>query len=856
MRRFDVMRRITIAAALILAAGNAWAEEEPQEAAPKSESAEAAPAEAEAAPAETEAAPAETEAVEQESAAAEPSLVRLDIYPPDITLHTAADRQKMVIVATRSDDVTMDVTAEASIAVGNDSLLRIESGVCFPGADGETELTASFGGLTAKVPVKVTAATAGRPISFRLDVMPVLMRGGCNTGSCHGAARGKDGFRLSLFGFDPAGDYFRITRELGTRRINLARPEASLFMEKAVGSVPHTGGKRFATESEYYDTLLTWLEHGAADDAGEVPKVTKLEIYPPNAVLSGEGTTQSFIARAQYADGTSRDVTSLVVFMTNNENSAAIDSGGLVTAGARGEAFVMARFDTHTEGSQVIVLPADLNYTPPEEPPVNYVDELVNAKLQKLRILPSEICSDEVFLRRATLDITGLLPTEDEYHAYMSDEDPEKRAKLVDALLEKKEFSEIWAMKWAELLMIRTSNIVAYKPVFLYSNWLTDQISNDVPLDQMIRELLSAKGGTFTNPPTNYYEIERSTLKVAENVAQVFMGIRTQCAQCHNHPFDRWTMDDYYSFAAFFSQIGRKTGEDYRETIIFNSGSGEVKHLVGGRVMPPKFLGGETPDVKGKDRREVLAAWLASPENPYFATSVANRVWSHFFGVGIVEPVDDIRISNPASNPELFETLGGKFTEYGYDFKQLVRDICNSQTYQRASQRNESNATDELNFAHSRLRRIKAENLLDVISTVTETKEKFRGLPVGARATQIADGRTSNYFLTTFGRSARSTVCSCDVKTEPTLSQALHLINGGSVHAKIGQGGVVKQMLDEEKAPAEAVRSLYVRCLSRQPTADEESKLVAMVDGAENKQAALEDIFWALLNSREFIFNH
>jgi len=783
-------------------------------------------------------------------------IVRIDAYPPEVKLRTASDRQSFVVVATRSDDVTLDITDQVETTIANPELVRLEGNVLYPVADGATEIEFRHGEFSVKLPITVEEAATVPAVSFKLDVMPVFMRAGCNTGSCHGAARGKDGFRLSLFGFDPDGDHHRLTRELATRRLNLAIPERSLLLEKAVGSVPHTGGKRFETDSEYYQALLSWLKAGALPDPGEVPKCEMVEVFPPKAVLQGEGTTQRFIARATYADGTDRDITNLAVFLSNNDNSAAIEQDGQVTAAARGEAFVMARFDTHTVGRQVLVLPEELDYTPPEEPPVNYIDELVGAKLRKLRVLPSGLCSDEVFLRRVTLDITGTLPAEEQYSQFIADTAPDKRAKLIDQLLERKEFSEIWAMKWAELLMIRSTNRVSYKSAFLYANWLTEQISTDVPLDQMVRELLGATGGTFSNPATNFYEVERDRLKMAENVAQVFMGIRTQCAQCHNHPFDRWTMDDYYSFAAFFAQIGRKTGEDYRETIVFNSGGGEVKHLVGGRVMAPKFLGGEVPDVKGKDRRKVLADWLASPQNPYFATSVANRVWAHFFGIGIVEPIDDVRVSNPPSNPELFEALGAKLTEYGYDFKQLVRDICNSNTYQRTTERNPSNEFDELNFAHSNLRRIKSELLLDCISQVTETKDKFRGLPLGAKATQIADGGTSNYFLSTFGRAPRTTVCACDAKTDPTLSQALHLINGDTVGKKIEQGGVIKTRLDAGQTPEQVIESLYIRCLSRKPTVEEQQKLSEVVAAAPDTQQGLQDVFWALLNSREFLFNH
>ena len=335
------------------------------------------------------------------------------------------------------------------------------------------------------------------------------------------------------------------------------------------------------------------------------------------------------------------------------------------------------------------------------------------------------------------------------------------------------------------------------------------------------------------------------------------MGMRVQCAQCHNHPFDRWTQDDYYGLTAFFAQIGRKQGEDQRETIIFNSGGGETKHPVGGRVMPPKFLGGDRPDVAGKDRRVVMAEWLASPRNPWFATSFANRVWAQFFGVGIVEPVDDFRVSNPASNPELLEELGRRFTASNYDLKALVRDICNSRTYQRSTERNQSNASDDRNFAHANLRRIKAENLLDAISLVTDTKDKFKGLPLGARAVQIADGSTSTYFLTTFGRATRETVCSCEVKMEPTLSQALHLLNGKTVNDKIQAGGVLKTLLAAPGLPEDRIVDLYVRCLSRVPTREELDQLLPLMTAeGVNPEQAFGDLFWALLNSREFLFNH
>jgi hypothetical protein len=640
------------------------------------------------------------------------------------------------------------------------------------------------------------------------------------------------------------------------RRINLALPEESLLLEKATGAVPHTGGTRFTAKSELHQTIMRWLEAGAPLDPATVAKPVSLELLPKSAVLDGKGATQQMVVRAKYGDGTERDVTNLALFLSNNDTSAVISPDGVVTGKDRGEAFVMARFATFTVGAQIIVLPKGLKFSFPQVKENNYIDTLVNNKLKKLRIAPSELCGDEAFLRRAYIDIVGLLPTVEEYKRFMASKDPAKRDKLVDELLGRKEFAELWVMKWAELLQIHSSNQVSTKAMLLYYNWLQDKIAKNVPMDKMVQELLAAKGGTFKNPATNYYQNETDTLKVSENVAQVFMGMRIQCAQCHNHPFDRWTQDDYYSFAAFFSQIGRKGADDPRETVIFNSSGGEVAHPVGGRVMKPKFLGGATPNVTGKDRRAMLAKWLASPDNPYFATNLANIVWAHFFGMGIIHEVDDVRVSNPASNPELLQELGKKFTEYKYDFKKLVRDICTSRTYQLSTQANASNQGDTRNFARGNIRRIRAETFLDCISQATETKNKFPGLPFGARAVQIGDGRVSTYFLSTFGRATRETVCSCEVRLEPTLSQSLHLLNGETTTQKIQAGNLIGRRLAAKKPVAEVIEELYLRTLCRKPLPAERSKLEKILAGEKEQQKILEDVFWALLNSREFMFNH
>lgn len=804
--------------------------------------------------------PAETAPVPV--AKVQPKIVSLDVYPPEITLNHSEDKQHVIAVATLDDGVTRDVTTEVNwqftSAEADQGAVAINEGLVTATRNGLAQLDVKLGELGAKADIHATGIEKTKEISFRHDVMPVFLRAGCNAGGCHGASRGKDGFRLSLFGYDPAGDHHRLTRELIGRRVNLALPEESLLLTKAVASVPHSGGKRFEPGSVYYSKIKQWIDKAAPNDVEDAPSVDALRLYPPKAALESGGKTQQFVAVADYSDGTSRDVTHLVVFQSSDAGSAAVDLDGLVTSGRRGEAFVMARFDTHTVGSQVLSLPAESDYAPPvEDDQLGDIDQLVNNKLRTMRILPSELAGDEEFLRRVTLDIAGQLPTSAEREAFLGDEDPAKRPAKIDELLARPAFADLWAKKWADLLLVRTEvNRVEYKGMYRYWEWLRNQVRDGVPLDQMVHGLLTASGTTFDSPATNFYQIEPNSLKTAENVAQSLLGLRVQCAQCHNHPFDRWTMDDYYGFTAFFTQIGRKRAEDWREHIVFDRRSGEARHPVGNAVVKPKLLGDEVPDIAGRDRREVVADWITSPENPYFAPSIANRVWAHFFGTGIVEPIDDIRVSNPPSNPELFDLLGEKLVEYGFDMKPLVRDICNSQAYQRSSLTNESNEGDMRNFARHMPRRIPAEMLLDAISTATGAEERLPGLPPGARAVEIADGRAPHYFLKTFGRSQRSTVCACETDAQPTLSQALHMLNGSTTNQKIKSGKLVSKWLDDGKSANEVIDRIYARSLSRLPTEEERNEYAPLLAEKEKPVAELEDIFWAVLNSREFLFNH
>lgn len=793
----------------------------------------------------------------------DPMIEKIEAFPAKVALETAADFHRVIIIARMKDASTHDITRQSKVTLGDPSLAALDGTVLLPKKDGTTTLTIEYRGLRTEVPVTVKDAETPRPISFQLDVMPVLTAAGCNMGSCHGSARGQDGFHLTLYGFDPKGDHFRLTTEMAGRRLNLALPEESLLITKADGSVPHTGGKLIEKDSPFHKTLVQWVRDGAQFDQGEIPQPTAIEVEPKQMVLTGSHIEVPLAVRATYSDGTDRDVSTLSSFSTSNDNSVKIEeSTGLAASKERGEAFLLARFHTFTEGAQAIVVPDDLPYVRPEFPAFNYVDNHVAEKLNKLRIIPSELSEDEVFLRRAFLDIAGVPPTVDERAAFIADTRPDKRDALVDELLGRKEFTEMWVMKWAELMQIRTFNDgpkqVSYKAALNYYQWLRERIASNMPFNELVRELLAAEGGTFSSPATNFFQIEQDVLKLTENVAQVFMGTRIQCAQCHNHPFDRWTMDDYYGFAAFFSQVKRKPAEDPRERIVFDGG-GEVQNPVTKQNVEPKFLGGPRPELKNITRREAVAGWLASTDNEWFARNVVNIVWAHFNGVGIVDPVDDVRVSNPPSNPELLDALAEKFISYNYDFKKLVRDICTSRTYQLSTRTNPGNATDNRNFSHGMIRRVRAEVLLDSISMVTATPNKFKGLPLGARAVQIADGNTTNYFLTTFGRATRATVCSCEVKMEPNLSQALHLLNGDTTHQRIRQGKVVENLLAAGRSPQEVIDHLYLLTLSRQPTDEERGKLLAAVAEVTEAPAVLEvleDIFWALLNSKEFIFNH
>jgi len=705
-----------------------------------------------------------------------------------------------------------------------------------------------------------------RPISFRLDVMPVLFRAGCNSGGCHGAAIGKDGFHLSLFGYDPAGDYYRLTQQIPGRRLDLAVPEQSLLLLKAIGAVPHSGGRRFKPDTEYYNTLLQWIRAGAPDDSANVPQVTGLSLVPEKFVFTGKEKEKRkpLEVVAKYSDGSTRVVNNLALYLTNNKNTADIDDKGVVSPGKRGDTFVFARFAKFTIGAEITVLPPG-KFKWPKIAGYNYIDGLIDDKLKNLRIIPSALAGDEVFLRRAYFDLIGMPPKPEEYYSFLKDKSRTKRAALVDELLDRPEFADLWAAKWAETLKVRSDNNSAFgtdrKAAYEYYEWIHDQMRRNVPLDQFVRAQVDGTGSNLTNPAVNLYTMlpqgQYDPKAVAQDVAQVFTGMRVQCAQCHNHPFDRWTQDDYYGFVSFFTGVKRKVASEAREFYIYDDpNAAPAKHLLDGHPVPARFLGGDAPDVKGKDPRAALAEWLTSKDNSWFRENLANRIWAQFFGRGIVDPVDDVRISNPPSNRELLQALGRKLAEYNFDAKKLIRDICNSRTYQLSEVPNETNRDDADQFSRAHLRRLRADVLLDAIAGVTGTPTAFGQMPGGLRAVQLDEGNriSNNYFLKTFGLCSRESVSASETRLEPTLAQALHLVNGDTVETKISRSTVVSTLLAAKKPAAEILDEMFIRTLSRKPSETEKKKLMPLL--TSNDRKAYDDVFWALLNSTEFEFNH
>ena len=723
-----------------------------------------------------------------------------------------------------------------------------------------------FGVFGAACLLLMAMAASAEPVSFRNDVMAVVSKTGCNAGTCHGNANGKAGFKLSLRGEDPEFDFKAFTRDVFSRRANPFDPDQSLVLLKATAQVAHEGGARFRKDSDAYKTLRTWIAGGLANDAASAPTVTRMDVEPAEGILIEPTNSVRLTAHAEFSDGTRRDVSSLAVYEPSSQ-MVKVDADGVVTAAKSGEVTVIVRFLERQVPVRLAFVPTRPNFVWSKPAARNFIDEQVFAKLRGLRMNPSDVCTDSEFVRRAYLDVLGILPTGDEARAFVADKQRNKRTQLIDRLLERSEFPDFWALKWADLLR-NEEKVQDRKGVQLFHRWIRQSIAEDKPLDQFVRELLSARGSTYAQPASSYLRALRDPIARAESTAQVFLGTRLQCAKCHNHPFDRWTQSDYYDWAQVFSPVQYKVLENNRrdkldthefvgEQIVWAGNQKAVINPKTAKAAQTRFLG-ETR----AERSTALAQWIT--EQPMFAQSQVNRIWFNLIGRGIVDPIDDFRATNPASHPALLDALAKEFVRSKFSLRHMIRLIMNSRTYQLSSLPNDTNRDDESNFSRALIQRLSAEQLLDAQSQVTGVPLQFTGYPAGMRATQLPGVRAvrtrerkpsdEDQFLTTFGKPMRLLTCECERSSETSMGQAFHLISGPTINDFLtAPENRLSQLLGSGKTHHTMVEDLYWSALTRAPTASELAKAVEVLKKAPDQRTALEDLTWALLNAKEFL---
>jgi hypothetical protein len=789
----------------------------------------------------------------------------LVVQPAAVALRGPRAVQQLVVTGKYADGSQRDLTALCEISCDANIAAVGEYGFITPKKNGATSLVVRAGGQTINAPLTVTDFDKPQPVSFRNEVIAALNVGGCNAGACHGTPSGKNGFKLSLRGFDPDADFAQLTRDVLGRRTDRQTPDASLMLQKALGRVPHEGNQRYPANSLPARAIRSWLAEGLREDAADVPSVKSIQIVPGPRVLTAPARFQQLAVLGSFSDGSIRDVTRLTVFSSSDPSVAEVNANGLVEFRSAGEVAILCRYLMSLETVRLTYLEPKQGFSWTNPPEQNYIDKFVFAKLKMLSLPPSELCTDDEFVRRAYLDVCGVLPTPAEVKAFLAGTDKDKRAKLIDALLERPEYADFWTLKWSDVLR-SNRKAVGVKGVYVFQQWLRGHIDKNTGLDAVVRELLTASGSTYANPPANYYRIARDPQNLAETTAQLFFGVRLQCSKCHNHPFERWTQDDYYSFAAFFARVKQK--KDALEPgpnpqtpgaeVIYADRAGEVVQPRTNKTMAPKFMGGATPTIPpGQDRRIALADWLTSGNNPFFAKSVANRIWFHLNGKGIVDPVDDFRDSNPSANDELLDALAKDLVAHKYDVRHLIRTIMNSRTYQLSAQANSFNKDDSKYFSHAVTKLLTAEQLLDAICAVTESPEKFNGMPLGTRAVQLPDGDGNHPFLKTFGQPARELACECEREGDSNLAQALQLINGPTLNDKLrSPKSRLSRLLAAKTPDAEILNELYLATLSRLPSSEDSRAALDHVFKSEDKRKAWEDVQWALLNAKEFLFRH
>ncbi len=794
---------------------------------------------------------------------------KLVVLPPSVDLFGPKAKQQLVAEASLADHQE-DWTRTAEWSSSGPRIATVdEHGLVLPVSDGEVTITARAKGITASVSVRVKNSHAAVAWNFRNDVIPVMTKMGCNQGACHGALAGKNGFKLSLRGYDPDADYDTLTRASVGRRVSLTDPAASLIVAKPSFAIPHGGGKRFAKDSLEYQVIEGWIAAGAPPPSANDVQIRGLEVFPAAAVLAPEAE-QQIVVRANYSDGHSQDVTRWVKFSSSNEGVATVDDWGRVKMNGSGEAAITLYYSSRVLYSRLSVpfaneISAD---TYGKYPRRNFIDDLALAKWKSLHLAPSKNADDAEFLRRAYLDAAGVLPTSEDVENFLADTASDKRAKLIDRLMQRDEFVDYWSYKWSDLLLVSSRRLNS-TAMWAFYDWIRESVKQNKPWNQFAKDIFLASGSTRENGALNYFVLHKDPIELSENATQAFLGQRITCARCHNHPLEKWTQVQYYQMANLFARVGVKNGAAPGENIVFAKVSGDVLYPKLARPLPPAPLDAASISLdSNEDRRIVFAQWLTSPDNAMFSRTIVNRVWANFMGRGLVDPMDDLRATNPASNEELLAALSKDFVEHGYDVQRLIRTIMNSSLYQLSSEANATNQSDNIYYSKHIIRRLSGEVILDAMSQVTGAPAAFAGYPVGTRALQLPDTQVKSDFLASFGRPARILCDAAERASDPTITQALHVINGDTLNKKLSSPeGTITLFLKLGLSDRRILEYMYLSAFSRYPSDSERTTLAAALaktrleKGTEEARRdahrqALEDMVWAMLTSKEFLFNH
>ncbi len=785
-------------------------------------------------------------------------LAEIVVSPTSVMLDRPESSQQLLVSVAQADRMTIDVSRAATYEVAQPEIAVIEpTGLVHPLRDGQTEIIIRHDGKEVRVPLEVRHFGTPEPVSFHNEIVPLLTKARCNNGGCHGKAEGQNGFKLSIFGFDAAADFAAIVKEGRGRRVFVTAPDHSLLLRKGAAEIPHGGGRKIEPDSYQSARLERWIAEGAGFDdlASQSNRIVAIEVEPLQQSLLAGGAQQLRVTAIDSA-GNRRCVTAEAEYESNAASIADVNQRGLVEASdIPGEAAILVRYLGHVAVSRITLPRPDVEFQRPPE--ANFIDRLVWDKLQRLGIAPGEVADDATLLRRVYLDTIGTLPTSAEVREFLADNASDKRTRLIDRLLERDEYVDYWTMRWLDILRADQLQISPQGTVAM-QQWLRRQFRENRPFDEFARELLTVQGSTTAEGPASFYKILNKPDEASRAISQLLLGVRIECAQCHHHPSERWSQADYVGLAGFFTGVKLKKLPNGNEAVVSLGGS-DLLHPRTGETIAARPLGGEPADFSlASDRRIALAAWMTSESNPFFAKAIANRIWAHYFGRGLVEPIDDMRDTNPASNEPLMNALADHMREVKYDLKAFTRTLLQSRVYQLSAQSNASNEDDFQNFSHAAYKTLPAEVLLDAISQVTGVPEKFNGWPDGYRAIQVWDNRMPSYFFRIFGRPVRASVCECERSSEPSIAQSLHLLNSPEIMVKVqGRHGKARQLAGSDLTPDAIIDELYLSMLSRPPTGDERSLMLQAFDGDEvDRRAAVEDVQWALLNSKEFMFNH